>query len=196
MDVSLAHAYLCVRDIDVDGAPIVGQQWIVRAEASGWFSLRRVDDERLLLAAWHANAAGGRALFALFGPQSVLEQIAASEPACMPAREAWTRRAEPAVRAFLRRWPIWRFDGFARVGEVIGGAPQAVSGAVRRLIFEGQQIPDPTTTPFPWRFAPDGTIAATDAAAVYRVDAITRPALSMTLAGYALHDELELEEPR
>lgn len=190
MDTELGHGYLCVRDIDADGLPVVGVNWNVHA-CGGWSVVHR-NDGGVLLAAWRANAIATRALYALFGPQDVLEAIAATEPACMPAREAWARRAEPAVRAWLRRWPAWRFDGAIRVS----GAMVSVSGASRRLIFEGQQVPDPTVTPFPWRFAADGSIVATEAAAVVRVDSIARPAMVATLAGYLLHDVAENQPPR
>lgn len=185
------HAYLCVRDLDGDGCPVLPDGWTCTEQDAGWYTLTRGDG--LTIAAWRANAVATRALFVLFGPRAFLDAIAASEAACMPAREAWERRGEAATRTFLRRWRHWRIDGHVRDAE---GVAQPVTNQVVELVPEGGAIPDPTTTPLPWLLRLDGTVTAVLAQAAVRVTALHRPAMDRTLAGYALHVTAEDEAPR
>lgn len=196
-DISLSHGYACVRSLDGNGLPTMPGApgaWIPKFEHNGWVSILSADGETLL-AAWRANAIGAEALYALFGPKSVLNNFAASDPRCMPAAELWSlaQGGNATAISVVRRWPTWRFSGFERDRD---GNAQTVTSGYRRLIYEGQSMPAPGTA-FPWRFAADGTIVGTDAAAKYRVNgpiASIRPAFSYTLGGYALNTVLE-DEP-
>jgi hypothetical protein len=194
-DLSLAHSYACARVLDANGAPQVPGGFASQAEADGWYSVRNADGS-ILLAAWRANSVGTDGLFAVFGPQATLDALAALEPRCMPAQELWAlaRSGNATAITVVRRWPTWRFVGAAKDR---AGVMQSFSG-VARLIFEGQTMPT-LGTAFPWRFAGDGTIVATDGAARYRVDGpigTLTPALHATLAGYQLHAIAEDEAPR
>lgn len=198
-DVALAHAYLCLRDVDANGLPVLpalGAAWTATAEADGWYSVRR-NDSQILVAAWKANVVSAPSyMWVLFGPQATLEALAQIEPQCMPASELWAlaKGGNAQAIAAARRWPVWRFTGAER----IGGALVAVTAAVRRLIYEGQQMPSPATA-FPWRFSASGAIVATDAEARYRVDGpigSLKPALHLTMSGYALHALAEDEPVR
>ena len=173
----LGSAYLCVRDYAAPDPELGGggpalDGWTSTPQAGGWYTLRSADDPALL-AAWRANTSGPRVLWALFGPADVLAALATVEPACMPAREAWRRRDEPAVWAWLRRWPTWRVDG-TRDGEPVVGE-RAV------LHAEGGQLAAKVP---PW------------AAADLAVTSLLRPALLVTLAGLALDQTLEDEPDR
>lgn len=192
MPLSLGHAYLAVRDVASGGGPEVGAGWTVQPESDSWYVLRRTSDD-LRIAAWRANSSNGRALWAVWGPQSFLTALAAAEAQCMPAREAWERRNEAAVRVWLRRWPVWRVTGQIRL---VDGSLAAITDLARRLIPEGGTLPDPTTQALPWLLRADGTLTAVQAEAVIRVTAISRPAFLATLAGFDLHTIAEDEPPR
>lgn len=196
MSLDVSHAYLCVRDLDAEGCPVLPDTWSCTVEDAGWFTVTRTSDGLRILA-WRASQVGSRALFALFGPRSILDAVAAVEPACMPAAEAWARRTEPAIRAWLRYWPVWRIDGHVRDAD---GVAQPVSTAVVRLVPSGVQIPDPSVTPLPWLLDASGAVVATQAAAVVRVAAIYRPAMDQSmrdqLAGWELAATCEGEPAR
>lgn len=186
--LDLSHAYLCVRDLDDEGCPVLPNDWTCTVQDNDWLSLIRQSDKKTI-AAWKANEAGQRGLFALFGDKEFLDAIAQNEPMCMPAREAWRRRAEASIRAYLRYWPTWRFDGHIRDGSDI----VAVSNHVMRIVPKGVRIPDPAITSLPWLLKSDGSIAETQSEAAIRVSAIHRPSLDATLAGFNLHEKLENE---
>jgi len=188
--MTLSNAYLAVLPENVNGPVLDG--WTTHAQSGGWYTLTR-DVDRVVLAAWRANTSGAEGLYALFGPLDVLEALAAIELRCMPAREAWRRRTEPAVRAWLRRWRHWRIDGQVRDVE---GVAQDVTAARAELIPEGAQLPDPTTDALPWLIRADGTVTTVLAEAQVRVTAIHRPALAGTLAGMGLDTRLENEPDR
>jgi hypothetical protein len=196
MDV--AHSYLCVRDQAADLSPVLVAGWSALREADGWYTITRASDG-LEIVAWRANtnAAGTRGLYALFGPTAVLEAIAAIEPLCMPARELWTSAlgGNSTAIAVARRWPTWRFDGSERDRS---GSLVPVTSVVRRVLYEGQTMPAPPmpTPAAPWRFAADGSIVGTDPAAQYVITNIVRPALQITIAGYALAASCEDEPSR
>lgn len=192
MSVDLSTAYVIVRDLDADGCPVLPSTWHCTEQDAGWHTLER-DSDGLTIAAWRASAVGARGLFALFAPEALLAAIATTEPACMPAREAWARRAEPTIRAYLRYWPIWRIDGHVRDSD---GVAEPVTSAVVRLVPEGVAIPDPSVTALPWLLRADGTVTAVQAEAAVRVATIHRPALDRTLAGFDLHAGLEDEPER
>lgn len=186
-----SNAYLCVRALDEEGCPVVGEGWTCEPQDGGWYVLRHRSGH--VIAAWKANTVSTRALFALFGERQVLDAIADAEPLCMPAKEAWDRRSEANVRTFLRRWRHWRLDGHVRDHE---GVAQPVVGAVVQLVPEGSAIPDPTTTPLPWLLRADGTVTTQQAQASVRVAALHQPALDRTIAGFVLHQQLEDEPAR
>jgi len=190
--IDLAHAFLAVRDVDANGGPVVLGAWQSTPQDAGWYTLTRESDG-LTVAAWRANSAGTRGLFALFGPRAELDALAAVEPACLPAREAWARRAEPAVRAWLRRWRHWRIDGQVRDG---AGVAQPVTAQTVQIVPEGVAIPDPSTPPLPWLLRSDGSVTTLVAEAQVRVTVIYRPALANTLAGFDLHTVAEDEPER
>lgn len=194
--IDLRHAYLCARDLDERGCPVLPEAWTCTEQDAGWYTLTRQRDG-LTIAAWKANtrgiAATERRLFALFGPIEFLASIAAADPSCMPAREAWARRGEANVRAALRNWRTWRIDGHVRDAE---GVAQPVTGAVVQLVPDGARIPDPSTTPLPWLLRADGSVTAVQAEAAVRVAVIHRPAMVHTLAGYSLHAVCEDEPER
>jgi hypothetical protein len=198
MNTLLEHAYICVRGLDANGLPIMPGAWTVtRVADSGWHDCRSADGQTLV-AAWRANSVGSEALFALFGPKPTLDAFAAVESRCMPARELWelAKGGDATAITVVRRWPIWRFTGQERRDDDV---LVPTSNVVRRLLVsEGQSMPTAGTA-FPWRFAADGTIVATDGAAQFRVDGpigSLRPALHLTYAGYELHNVCEHEPPR
>jgi hypothetical protein len=196
VNTTLEHAYLCVRALDVDGLPVLPGAWSAeRLGDTDWYECRSGNGQTLV-EAYQANVVGAEALFALFGPLATLDAFAASESRCMPAREAWNRRAEASVRAWLRYWRCWRFDGYVRENDTLSGAQVAVSGVVRTLTRVGQRVPDPTVTAYPWLFAPNGTIVAQASQALYRIDTLVRPALLETIGGYELHAKCEAEPAR
>ncbi len=165
----LAHAYIAIRDLHADGGPAAPETWSRSVQGStGWTML---EHPLGLLAAYRVNAIGARGLFAVFGPQAVLETIAANAGSAevMPARELWRRRAETQPRKAVRAWRTWIVDD--------DGEPE-----VRRtLIDEGGTLPvTPPTVAVPW-----GTVTR-----------LYRPALDATLAGHPLHTRLEDEPDR
>jgi hypothetical protein len=199
MTLDVERCYLCVRDQTADLAPVLPNGWTAQREHGGWYTIRR-DSDGLRILAWRANtnAAGTRALYALFAPLAVLEAVAAIEPLCAPAREFWAAAAggNATAIAVVRRWPIWRFSGSER--DTVSGALVPVVDVVRRVIFEAQTMPAPPmpTAGAPWRFGADGAIVGTDGASQYVITAITRPALDTTVASYALHVVAEDEPVR
>jgi len=144
-DLTLAHAYLYVGDVDTDpDSPgylgrVVPVDWHSEYQDARWYAIFHPSGDRL--AAWRANAVGAEGLFAIWGPQSRLDTIAAGETRCMPGREAWARKGEASVRAFLRYWPEWRFDGFVRDSE---GSPVAATrpAVLIRVVDSGIGIPE------------------------------------------------------
>lgn len=177
--------YLAVRDLDGEGAPDVGAGWTVHLMDAGWCVLER---ENIVVAAWKANELAGRGLFAVFGPQDFLENLASANTEVMPGREAWARRSEANIRAWLRYWPVWRVDGFERDDE---GNPVAISGGVRRLLQDGDRLPDPTVDAFPWDLDEHGDLVS-QASAVIRVTGIVRPAMANTIRSEA--DNFDLQQ--
>lgn len=204
-DRALAECFLAVRPIDPTedvespryGAPLVSESWGVTRHADGWWTLRTggqgAGDE---LAVWRANAVGGEALWAVWGPRDRLDAIAATEPRMMPGREAWARRDEAGVRAWLRYWPVWRGTYTERLPDDQGGGYVTRAGVVRRLVSEGVQLPDPTILPYPWLLRADGSVTLVVSEAVIRVDGLTLPSMSGTLAGYGLHEVTEAQPDR
>jgi len=170
----LGHAYIAIRDLYVDpetgepdGGPDAPEGWARSPQGStGWTMIDHPDG---LIAAYRVNAVGLRGLFALFGPQSVLEAIAAGNSEIMPAREIWRRRAEVQARKTVRAWRTWIVD-------------DDTGTEVRRtLIAEGELLPaTPPTVGSPW-----GTVTK-----------LYRPAMAATLAGHALHQTLEDQPDR
>lgn len=185
-------AYLAVCDVDAEtGGPAL-DGWTTHAEAGGWYTLQHASLGWLLV--WRGNTHGIRGLFAVVGPEAVLVAFAAEEPSTrMPAREAWRRKTESAVRAWLRRWRVWRIDGQVRDAE---GAIQDVTGVRVDLIPEGAQIPDPTVDALPWMFRADGTVTAVQAEAQVRVTVVRQPALLIGLAGMGFEALVEDEPDR
>lgn len=164
----LSNAYIAIRDLDVDGGPAVPEDWERSVQGTtGWTMLKTPSRE--VLAAYRINVVGARGLFAVFGPQAVLEAIAATNSEVMPGRELWRRRAETQAGKAVRRWCTWIVDD--------GGETE-----VRRtLIDEGGVLPaTPPSVGVPW-----GTITK-----------LYRPALNATLAGHPLHKRLEDEPDR
>jgi len=200
MTVDIDHCYLCLRDQDASQGPVMPAGFTARRESGGWYTIMRDSTGSPVGAAWRANtnAAGTRGLYAVFGPLSILNALAAIEPLCMPAREllALVIAGNAPAIAVARRWPTWRFSGSER--DIVSGSLVAVSTVVRRLIFDGQTLPAPPlpSTGSPWRFSSTGAIVATDAACRYRVTSLVRPALDTTLAGYTLHTVAEDEPVR
>jgi hypothetical protein len=193
-----SRCYLCVRDQAADLSPVMPAGWTAQREAGGWYTLHRSSDG-LRIFAWRANtnAAGTRALYALFAPLAVLEAVAAVEPLCAPARELWASAVggNATAIAVVRRWPTWRFTGSER----IGGSLVPVIDVVRRvLLADGQTMPAPPmpTDAAPWRFDATGAIVGTDIASQYRITSIARPALDATFWGFALEAIAEDEAPR
>lgn len=190
----LRNGFLAVRPVTAEGVPVVGGGWEVRPQAGRWFTLRRGRD---LAAAWRASSVGGDALFALFGPKSWLDTVAEGRNDVMPAREAWQRRSEAPIRAWLRYWPTWRASGLYRDNE---GGVVAFSNEVRDLVPEGVQIPDPEATPLPWLLDASGAVVGTVAEAEVQVTAIVRPAMNRTIRsmrdGFDLAVVLESEPAR
>lgn len=194
LPIVVERIYVGTRDLDATGCPVVGGTWSCQLEADGWSSLiRGSDGERLL--AWRANSVGARGLFALFGRIATLEAVAAVEPSFAPAQELWAAAlaGNTTARAVVRRWPIFRMDGQIRAE--LGDTATPVTNQVRRFFGEGGQCPA-WGTAFPWRFGPDGSVVATDAEAITRVTAITRPAFDRTMAGWPFAGALEAEPPR
>lgn len=188
------HAYVAIRDIragqrtDPDapdyhrgaGGPAV--PWPVSIQArTGWVTIKHPSAP---LATYRVNSIGGRGLFALFGPLSILETIAAGNNEVMPGCE-FLRRARAARRRALdgdpsesgdallilavRAWRTWVVD-------------DGVEVAVRRtLIAEGDVLPaTPPTVGSPW-----GTITK-----------LYRPALDCTLGEHPLPQRLEDQPDR
>lgn len=201
-DRSLSECFLAVVGVDptedVDdaryGAPVVPKTWEVTRQADGWWTLRTGGDGGGdELAVWRASVVGSEALWAVWGPRARLDAIAAGEPRMMPGREAWARRSEAGVRAWLRYWPVWRCNVTERDGE---GGYVSSTGVVRRLVPDGVQLPDPTVKPFPWLLRADGSETLVISEAVIRVDGLQRPAMSGTLAGRGLHVVTEAQPDR
>lgn len=195
------HCYLCVRDQNADQSPVLSdiaaESFSVLREHGGWFTVtRNVTGRRFL--AWRANtnAAGTRALFAIFAPLVVLQKLAAVEPLCAPARTVWTlaQGGNATAIAIVRRWPVWRWSGSAR--HPVTDTLTAVNNVVTRLIFEGQTLPAPPlpSSGAPWRFAESGAIVGTDGASEYRVTSLVRPAFRATMGEHLLDTKLE-DEP-
>ncbi len=171
----LAHAYIAIRDLYLDpetgladGGPAAPASWARSPQGTtSWTMLTHPSGA--VLAAYRVNAIGARGLFALHGPQDILEAIALGNSEVMPAREAWRRRAETQARKAIRAWRTWRCDDD---GEI----------EVRRmLIDEGDILPvTPPTVGSPW-----GTVTR-----------LYRPAMAVTLAGHALHQMLEDQPDR
>lgn len=191
--IDVSHAYLAVQAVDAEGAPDVGGSWTTTAQDAGWYTLT---DGTIVIAAWRANSLSGQGLWAVYGPQAFLEALALSRDDVMPAREAWARRGESAILAWLRYWPTWRVDGYERDLE---GNAVAISGVTRRLIPEGARLPDPTVHPLPWNLDAGGALT-TQALAVIRVTAIHRPAMLHTMRsevdGFDLREVMEDEPER
>ena len=174
--MTFPHSYIAIRDLYVDpetgepdGGPDAPEGWARSPQGrSGWTMIDH-PPTGTVLAAYRVNAVGVRGLFALFGPQSVLEAIASSNADVMPARELWRRRAEVQARKAVRAWRTWIVDD---AGET----------EVRRtLIAEGELLPaTPPTVGSPW-----GTVTR-----------LYRPAMAATLAGHGLHVTLEDQPDR
>jgi hypothetical protein len=193
------HCFLCVRDFDSSNGPVLPAGWTLRTEHNGWYSLQRTSDgERML--AWRANtnAAGTRALYALFAKLSILQAIQGIEPLCFPATATWTLAVggNATAIAVMRRWPIYVMTGSIRLPT---GAPTAgttalvaVTNQATRLFPEGGALPALPIS-FPVRYDASGAQVGTDGAAAVRVDSISQPAMSFTLAGFPFDTTLTSE---
>lgn len=228
MNLDLSHCYLAVMneiagqytdetganyDPGAGGPDLKADGWTVTfcGGKFPWYLAIRNSDG-LVIQIWRASQVGTQALFAGWGPQTVLDGFATSNAKCMPSIEAWYRATgtgtdpstgqpyaiDPTVRSWLRYWPDWRVDGHEVDPDT--GAIVAISNAKRILVPDGVQIPDPTVTALPWLLAADGTVVATQAAAVIQVTALHHPALSVTsrdvVNGWDLHHVLENEPVR
>ena len=170
--MTLGNGYVAIRDLHEDGGPAAPEAWARTSSAGGWTVIDH-PPSALTLAACRVNVIGARGLFALFGPQDVLEALADGNAEIMPARELWRRRAETQARKAIRAWRTWIVD---------------VDGEVevrRTLVTEGEILSaTPPTVGAPW---------AIDGASITR---LYRPALDTTLAGYTLHITLEDQPDR
>jgi hypothetical protein len=193
------HCYLCVQDFDGTGAPTVPGGWTARTEHNGWYTITRTSDgERLL--AWRANtnAAGTRALYALFGRLATLQLVQAAEPLCFPATSTWTAAVggNATAIAVMRRWPIYVMTGSVRMpsGTPSAGttALVAVTNQPTRLFPEGGTLPALPIT-FPVRYDATGAQVGTDGAATVRVNSISQPAMVFSLAGFPFESILPNE---
>lgn len=106
--MTLANAYVAIRDLHEDGGPTAPEAWSRSVQGStGWTMIEHPNG---LLAAYLVDIVPGPpnqdGLFAFFGPQALLDTIAGA----MPAREMFRRRSEPAVGRMMRAWPVWRVD--------------------------------------------------------------------------------------
>jgi len=146
-----------------------------------WFDITHPSGRRVI--AYRENENGSLALWAVFGTSDDLTDLAAITTDDMPAREAWRRRSEPAVKARLRYWRTLRCSGQERDGE---GNPVAFTDEIRNVIPRGARLPDYDVTPPPWNLAADGSLT-TAPNAVIRVESVSGAntlALSTTLAGH------------
>lgn len=108
--MSLAHAYIAIRDLYEDGGPVAPESWARSVQGStGWTMLTTETGE--LLAAYYVGTIAGppaRGLFALFGNADAIESW---DPDAMPAREMFRRRTSVASAAQrMRAWPVWIVD--------------------------------------------------------------------------------------
>jgi len=205
--MSLGHAYLAVRDIQVGqatdpdapdfhrgaGGPVVPPSWVsTRHGSSGWFTVVVPDGSRL--AVYVANAVGPRILALVVGDQDKLEAIAAGNDEVMPGREAWRRgydhgggpidsgtvlggAQEATARQMLRAWRWWRCDVIED-----DGAPKL--GVVRRLSASGVLLPNLNSAALPWDLDASGAEVPAGSA-VRRVTRLVRPAFHTSLAGHS-----------
>jgi len=192
------RALLIVHDVDPEtGAPTVPQDWTVTLcgnASAPWYDVTHPSGRRVV--AYRENDDGSVALWAVFGAPDDLTDLAAITTSDMPAREAWRRRSEPAVKARLRYWRTLRCSGQERDGE---GNPVPFTNEVRNVIPRGAQLPDYDSEGFPWNLGADGSLT-TAANAVIRVESVSGVdtlALSTTLAGHgyptAFADEADPE---
>jgi hypothetical protein len=210
MTITIPNAFVAARDFEADatgapggaiaksvgGAPILPAGWVAQAEGNGFYTCTRTSDGVRVLA-WRANIlpSGTQALYAVWGPRTLLDALADA----MPAIELWTlaQGGNATAIAVVRRWPFWRCSGTERLQTV--SDPLVPFSGVRRLFFtDGQLTPAPPlpTPGAPWRFGFDGAQLGADANTRLRITAIDRPALGLTLAGFPLDAALETEPPR
>lgn len=167
---------------------------VARQGETGWYILTHEPSGRRV-AVWRCNAAGSLGLYSVHGPTDLLAAIAArADVQAIPVREAWRRRTEPAIASRLRWWRWWRCEGAERDPE---GAVVAFSG-VRQLAPGGSALgtisaTGQTIAALPWDLDADGR-PTTQALAVRRVTAISRPCLPGSLAGMGLDVLFEDEE--
>jgi hypothetical protein len=175
---------LMVRAIATDGVhrwPLVGLEWTVQPQSGGWVELVHESGTRLASYIANTNAAGDRGLFLVLGPRAVLDEIAAAMDLAAPLSVAWNAaQAGPGTaRDVMRRWRDWRFDGRRRLPD--GTVETFTNRAYRLMVAEGSSLPDPSVNALPWNLDRNGGIT-TVGLAVYRVEAIVRPALLVTMA--------------
>lgn len=192
------RALLVVHGYDpITGAPSVPARWTVElcgnADAP-WYCLMHPTGRMVFAYRENEHAPSSQALWCIVGEADDLADLAAIVDEDMPARAAWRRRDEPAVRTFLRRWRTLRCDGFTRDPET--GDPVAFTNEVKVLIPRGAQLPDWSTSPPPWNLDADGRLT-TATNAVIRVTGfagVNTLALANTLAGHR-YDQAFADEP-
>lgn len=177
------------------GGPSVPSGWSsARQGDTNWYQLREPSNERILC--YVANRALGRVLCACFGSESALAVVESGADLALPAREAWRRRNESAIKTYLRYWPTLGCDGFERIPDGEGQDQVLAFSGVRRVLDEGGQLPDWQVSTLPWNLAPDGSLT-TQALARFRVTGfagVDTISIRNTLAGLSCISAFEDEE--
>jgi hypothetical protein len=185
------RALLMIHEVEPDGTPTVPDGWTAQRCGSYWSRVEHPSGR--VVKAWLENQVGSTGLWAVVGDAADLADLDAIAEQSLPAREAWRRRAEPAILSYLRYWRTLRVDGFERDAD---GDPVAITDAVRQLVPRGERLPDPTSTPLPWDLDAAGQLT-TQANAVIRVtgfSGVHTLSLSQTLAGHTYHSAFADEE--
>lgn len=189
----LRQSYILVRATgSIQYTPQVPETWEVNYQDNKWCTIHTapilIDGETKSynLACYRANAnsTNTQGMFALFADEiKILDWIKDRDSVlCAPAIDVWQARStNPTALAALRRWPVYRINGFVRDGN--GDAIAVENEVVRLMKSDGFTLPNPNTAPLPWNLDDNGQ-STTQALAKVRVTAIHSPALDVSIAGF------------
>lgn len=165
-------ALLVVHDYDpATGLPTVPAGWVVSfcgTPTAPWVDITHPSGRRVL--AWRENEDGvSYALWAVVGDTADLADLAAIVSGDMPARTAWRRKNDAAVKPHLMWWRTLRCSGARSDG---AGGWVAFADEIVEAVPRGAQLPDWGATPFPWYLDRAGSIVP-EASAVLRIDSVS-----------------------
>lgn len=187
MPIRLQRARAMRIDLDGEGRPLLPGRWQILTNYDGFFDCRRKNGIRFLM--YRLNARNNRGLFAVFAADRQVQALGLIlDETSMSFRELWERAQAGRESALnvLRQIRTWQVQGRFRDPDT---GLSDVEVRTITLVEEGGLVPYEQTA-LPWDILPDGSIVEAspdnNATSTARLNAILRPAMPVTLAGWDL----------